>query len=113
MELNGWTSPQMLTRYGASARRSYDRIMHDTPLTRAMTASGNSRAGIGPRAGPDAGSRRLGCFAGWRSPRRVTGSGSEAGVPFNRKRGSLFDQGNHAALRTRWPSGRLKPMDNA
>jgi hypothetical protein len=31
MELNGWTSPQMLTRYGASARRSCDRIMHDTP----------------------------------------------------------------------------------
>ena len=37
MELNGWTSPQMLRRYGASARsararRSYDRIMDDTPL---------------------------------------------------------------------------------
>ena len=35
MELNGWTSPQMLARYGASARgararRSYDRIMDDT-----------------------------------------------------------------------------------
>jgi site-specific recombinase XerD len=35
MELNGWTSPQMLTRYGASARgararRSYDRIMDAT-----------------------------------------------------------------------------------
>ena len=35
IELNGWTSPQMLTRYGASARgararRSYDRIMDDT-----------------------------------------------------------------------------------
>jgi site-specific recombinase XerD len=35
MELNGWTSPQMLTRYGASARgararRSYDRIMDET-----------------------------------------------------------------------------------
>jgi len=30
MELNGWTSPQMLTRYGARARRSYDRIMNDT-----------------------------------------------------------------------------------
>ena len=35
MELNGWTSPQMLTRYGASARgacarRSYDRIMDQT-----------------------------------------------------------------------------------
>ena len=34
MELNGWTSPRMLTRYGASARgararRSYDRIMDD------------------------------------------------------------------------------------
>jgi integrase/recombinase XerD len=36
MELNGWTSPQMLRRYGASARstrarRSYDRIME--PVT--------------------------------------------------------------------------------
>jgi integrase/recombinase XerD len=36
MDLNGWTSPQMLTRYAASARsararRSYDRIMEDTP----------------------------------------------------------------------------------
>jgi integrase/recombinase XerD len=36
MELNGWTSPQMLRRYGASARaararRSYDRVMGDTP----------------------------------------------------------------------------------
>jgi integrase/recombinase XerD len=35
MELNGWSSPQMLTRYGASARaarapRNYDRIMDDT-----------------------------------------------------------------------------------
>jgi integrase/recombinase XerD len=35
MELNGWASPQMLTRYGASARsararRSYDRIMDDS-----------------------------------------------------------------------------------
>ena len=34
-ELNGWTSPQMLRRYGASARsararRTYDRIMTDT-----------------------------------------------------------------------------------
>jgi len=36
MELNGWTSPQMLRRYGASARaararRSYDRVMDDVP----------------------------------------------------------------------------------
>ena len=36
MELNGWSSPQMLTRYGASARaararRTYDRIMCDSP----------------------------------------------------------------------------------
>jgi hypothetical protein len=35
MELNGWT-PQMLRRYGASARsvrarRSYDHIMDETP----------------------------------------------------------------------------------
>ena len=33
MELNGWSSPQMLTWYGASARgararRTYDRIMN-------------------------------------------------------------------------------------
>jgi integrase/recombinase XerD len=36
MELNGWSSPQMLRRYGASARsararRTYDRIMEDSP----------------------------------------------------------------------------------
>ena len=36
MELNGWTLPQMLRRYGASARsararRTYDRIMQDRP----------------------------------------------------------------------------------
>ena len=36
MELNGWSSPQMLRRYGASARsararRSYDRVMADAP----------------------------------------------------------------------------------
>jgi integrase/recombinase XerD len=39
MELNGWSSPQMLRRYGASARsararRTYDRIMGDTPAHR-------------------------------------------------------------------------------
>jgi hypothetical protein len=38
MELNGWSSPQMLRRYGASApsaraRRTYDRIMTDRPCT--------------------------------------------------------------------------------
>jgi integrase len=36
MELNSWTSPQMLRRYGASARsararRSYDRVMEEHP----------------------------------------------------------------------------------
>jgi integrase/recombinase XerD len=36
MELNGWTSPQMLRRYGASARsararRGYDRVMEEAP----------------------------------------------------------------------------------
>jgi hypothetical protein len=30
MELNGWISPQMLRCYGASARRTYDRIMTGT-----------------------------------------------------------------------------------
>ena len=38
MELNGWSSPQMLARYGASARasrarRAYDRIMDDSAWT--------------------------------------------------------------------------------
>jgi hypothetical protein len=54
----------------------------------------------------------LGCSAGSRSRRRVAGSGSGAGVPFSRKRGSLSNQGDHAALRTRRPFGRLEPMDN-
>jgi integrase/recombinase XerD len=33
MEFNGWTSPQMLRRFGASARarRTYDRIMAGSP----------------------------------------------------------------------------------
>jgi hypothetical protein len=36
MELDGWSSPQMLRRYGASARsararRTYDRIMEHSP----------------------------------------------------------------------------------
>jgi hypothetical protein len=36
MELNGWSSPQMLARYGASARsararRTYDRVMAGDP----------------------------------------------------------------------------------
>ena len=41
MELNGWSSPQMLRRYGARARsararsararRTYDRVMQDRP----------------------------------------------------------------------------------
>jgi hypothetical protein len=36
MELNGWSSPQMLRRYGASARsaharRTYDRIYGKRP----------------------------------------------------------------------------------
>ena len=42
MELNGWASPQMLRRYGASARsararRTYDRIMTDTDNTAVTT----------------------------------------------------------------------------
>ena len=36
MEFNGWSSPQLLRRYGASARsararRTYARIMDDSP----------------------------------------------------------------------------------
>jgi hypothetical protein len=31
MELNGWSSPQMLRSYGASARRTYDHIMESRP----------------------------------------------------------------------------------
>jgi integrase len=44
MELNGWSSPQMLRLYGASARsacarRTYDRIMTDRPGRTAVTAA--------------------------------------------------------------------------
>ena len=51
MELNGWTSPQMLRRYGASARsararRSYDHIMDDAPLPE---PAGGRRWSIPPR----------------------------------------------------------------
>jgi site-specific recombinase XerD len=51
MELNGWTSPQMLRRYGASARsararRSYDRIMDDAQLPE---PAGSRRSSIPPR----------------------------------------------------------------
>jgi len=43
MELNGWSSPQMLRRYGpgartARARRTYDRITTDRPGRTPVTA---------------------------------------------------------------------------
>ena len=37
MELNGWISPQILRRYGARARRTYDRILDDSPRPDALT----------------------------------------------------------------------------
>jgi hypothetical protein len=45
MELNGWTSPQMLTRYGARARgararRNYDRLMDDSTWAPAQSQLG-------------------------------------------------------------------------
>jgi len=69
MELNGWTSPQMLRRYGASARsararRSYDRIMDDAlspePAGGAATASRKAKY---PSIG-SAGTRRQ-RFSAW------------------------------------------------
>jgi integrase/recombinase XerD len=53
MELNGWTSSQMLTQYGASARgararRSYDRIMDDTTRTPPRRGPRTSREHSGP-----------------------------------------------------------------
>ena len=42
-------------------------------------------------------SRWQGCFAGSRSPRRVMGSGSGAGVPFNRKRGQRTRESRRVA----------------
>jgi hypothetical protein len=61
MELNGWTSPQMLRRYGASARsararRGYDCIMDDAPLPE---PAGSRRFSIPPRRNIR-GSARLG-----------------------------------------------------
>jgi len=61
MELNGWASPQMLRRYGASARaararRTYDRIMDDMQQRWPRSASAGraehrSPRGEDPRAG--------------------------------------------------------------
>jgi integrase/recombinase XerD len=56
MELNGWSSPQMLRRYGASARsarahRTYDRIMTGRPLPCLAIAArphGSARLRAGP-----------------------------------------------------------------
>ena len=48
-----------------------------------------SRSARGPPSISRLSSRWLACCAGSRSQRRVTGSGSEAGGPVNRKRGSL------------------------
>ena len=54
MELNGWTSPQMLRRYGASARsararRTYDRILDDSPRPDALISYSRCQAS-GPGA---------------------------------------------------------------
>jgi integrase/recombinase XerD len=54
MELNGWTSPQMLRRYGASARsararRTYDRIMDGkSPSLSGKVPGVSGEAGRGP-----------------------------------------------------------------
>jgi hypothetical protein len=56
MEPNGWASPQVLHRYGASARsararRTYDRIHGRTPMTRHATVPGNHQNLAGVAAG--------------------------------------------------------------
>jgi hypothetical protein len=66
MELNGWTSPQMLEWYGGSARgararRSYDRIMTSRPgpqgarqLPGALAGAGDSGPAPGGSGSPAA-----------------------------------------------------------
>jgi site-specific recombinase XerD len=73
MELNGWTSPQMLRRYGASARsararRSHDRVMGDARLPE-PPIGGHSRHPVQAKYPPDA--RHLGALLG-RHDSRVT-----------------------------------------
>ena len=57
MELNGWSSPQMLRRYGASARsararRTYDRIMTGTIFRRTLALPATRPATAGQPALP-------------------------------------------------------------
>ena len=63
MKLNGWSSPQMLRRYGASARsararRTYDRIMTDTYHRRLGRYPGRPREA--PTAHEASGQQNLG-----------------------------------------------------
>ena len=84
MELNGWTSPQMLRRYGASARsararRSYDRVMDEAPLPEFAEGSRSSlppRRNIRCGADPVACQRRFGASRpGGSAPCNVAGGG--------------------------------------
>jgi len=69
MELNGWSSPQMLNRYGASARgagarRSYDRVMGGQYLTRQPGPRRTALGALAARPGRQdrlAAGRRAGC----------------------------------------------------
>jgi hypothetical protein len=65
MELNGWSSPQMLRRFGASARAArahytYDRIMDDScqqpvPIPGALTVTAWRCVPLPPRGTGEAG----------------------------------------------------------
>jgi hypothetical protein len=102
MELNGWTSPQMLTRYGASARgarRSYDRIMddstcpgHDTSRTSHLPRGQPVRRTQGAAGQPSRDKPGLDAGAPPRttSPRRAPSSRTAETMPGN---GSPGEQG--------------------
>jgi hypothetical protein len=73
MQLNGWTSPQMLRRYGASARsararRSYDRVMGDTPLLEPAPSCRFRDARSANAIPPRRNIRRSACLACFRQP---------------------------------------------
>jgi hypothetical protein len=86
MELNGWSSPQMLTRYGASARsararRTYDRIMTDKK---------SGKAGVVLRVWAGHAHRRS--PVGVNAPQSLSARASFLGLP-SRRRGAACREG--------------------
>jgi hypothetical protein len=83
MELNGWTSPQMLRRYGASARRYGASARRYGASARRYGASARSCVGADPRTGTGATAAYLvrNCQVAWPGPSLSLAAPRPAGFP--------------------------------